>query len=137
MKKFTLTMVLVLSVIIVMPLSAQKLGYNGVGVGAGLIFPQDWDTGFDLAGYVNMGELSDNLVFVPGLAYWSAGTEVLGVDVSFSNIAINADVHYFFERKQVGPYAGGGLGFNILTAEVALPSVINPFTVEVLPKFWR
>lgn len=129
MKKLTMVVVFVLACAMVFPVSAQKLGYNGVGVGAGLIMPEDpWDTGFNIAGYVNMGEFTDNLVFVPGLAYWSSGVSIGDIDLSLSNFAVSADVHYFFERKQQGPYAGGGLGLNFVSAEFAVPGFFNPFT---------
>jgi opacity protein-like surface antigen len=129
MKKLTMIFVLVLACALVFPVSAQKLGFNGVGVGAGVIMPEDpWDTGFNIAGYANMGELTDNLVFVPGLAYWSAGADQFGNDITLSNFAVNADVHYFFERKQIGPYAGGGIGLNFVSFEFSLPTYTNPFT---------
>ena len=62
MKKLTMTVVLVLTCAMLFPVSAQKLGFNGVGVGAGVIMPEDpWDTGFNIAGYANMGVVVCNL----------------------------------------------------------------------------
>ncbi len=133
MKKLTMIVFLILACALVFPVSAQKLGFNGVGVGAGVIMPEDpWDTGFNIAGYANMGELTDNLVFVPGLAYWSASSTVFNTDVTFSNFAVNGDVHYFFERKQQGAYAGGGISINFTSAEVAAPSYVDPFTGQTI-----
>jgi len=123
MRKITL---ITICLLIAVPAFAD-LGFNGAAVGVGVVMPESpWDMGFNGAAYVNLGEVSDGLVFVPGLAYWSAGysESYYGVnsDATLSNIAINADVHYFFSGKEEGAYAGGGLSFNMVSVETTYPS---------------
>jgi len=131
MRKLTL---ITLCLLIAVPVFAE-LKFNGAAVGAGIIMPESpWDMGFNGAGYVNLGELSKGLVFVPGLSYWAATYEedfLLDAskksEATLSNIAINADVHYFFNGKEEGPYAGGGLSFNMTSVEVTSPAYTVTF----------
>ena len=114
MKKLTLVVVLVLSCILVLPVSAQKLEYNGFGVHGNLVFPENHNTGFGVGGSVNMGELSDNIYLVPFADFWTASWEAFD-DGSSTDIAIGADVHYFLDRKPQGVYFGGGLSLNFIS----------------------
>ena len=114
MKRFTMIVVLVLACVLIFPLSAQKLQYNGFGVHGNLVFPENHNTGFGVGASVDMGELSDNLYLVPFADFWTASWEVYD-DASTTDIAIGADVHYFLDRKPAGVYFGGGLDLNFLS----------------------
>lgn len=114
MKKLTMIFVVVLSLALVIPVSAQKLQYSGFGVHGNLVFPENHNTGFGLGASVNMGELSNNLYLHPFADFWTAGWELYD-EGSSTDIAIGADVHYFLDRKPQGAYFGGGLSFNFLS----------------------
>jgi len=120
MKKLTLTVVLVLTCVMIFPVSAQKLGFNGFGVHGNLVFPENHNTGFGVGASANMGEISNNIYLHPFADFWTASWEIYD-EASTTNIAIGADVHYFIDRKPQGAYFGGGLDINFLSWEA--PSI--------------
>lgn len=112
-------LLMVLSIVLLLTTYSfgQNLGLNAIAPKVGVIMPEDpWDTGFLVGAQADMGTVAENLGLFPFVAYWSSGYDLLGVDLTLSNIQIGADVHYAVPNVQ-GLYAGGGLSFNILSIE--------------------
>lgn len=111
MYKIRVLMLAAVILLLTIPVSASDIGFHRVAPKAGLIFPQDLDMGFMFGGAADLGELTDNLSLVPLVSYWTASRSESGIDISFSNIQIGADVHFNIENVE-GLYVGGGLSIN-------------------------
>ncbi len=99
---------------------AQGIGFKGIGGRAGLAKPENVDATYNIAVHANLGEIIENLVIFPSLDYWGSSQKVLGVDVDFSQIAINADVRYYIPTSgNLAFFAGGGLGIFFSSGETA------------------
>ena len=120
--------ILVTIVLMVLPASAQKLGYNGFSVHGNLVFPEDHNLGFGAGGSVNMGELSDGLYLLPNANFWTATWDKFD-DGRSTDIAIAGDVRYYLDRKPRGVYFGGGLSINFMSFSY---DFTNPFTNETV-----
>ena len=101
---------------------SQDLSLKSIKPMLGVTFPESpWGTGFVIGADVDMGELTENLHLVPGIAYWSSSyTEDLGFlgtyDLTLSDFRIGADVHYYFPQVK-GLYGGGGLSLNFFGSD--------------------
>ncbi len=110
------------------PAFGQKMGLKAIAPQLGIIFPEDpFSTGFNIGAVANLGEFYKNIGLYPALMYWSAGGDVSGVDVSFSNFQIAGDVHYYTEDLE-GFFAGLGLSLNFLSAKYEYNETIPGFT---------
>jgi len=128
MKNITVALTIILTFSLLTIGSAQNFALNSVGGRVGVVFPEDWDTGFYLGATANVGEITDNLEMYPSLSYWSAGFSEAGVDLSLSNIQIAGDIHYFLENVQ-GLYFGGGISINFFSFDFPSVEVIyDPVT---------
>lgn len=79
--------------------------------------------GFVISGHVNLGELMNQLEFIPEVQYMSTSKDVSGLTWKVSDFAINANVHYNIAMEgKIKPYVGAGLGYNALSSTVNLPS---------------
>ncbi len=114
--------IIVLSVMLFSSFGYSQLGFKTIRAKVGVIMPEDpWETGFDIGGAVDLGELTKNLHLVPNLAYWSSSyTLDLGsyfgtYDISINNFQMGADVNYFFMDNL---YGGGGLSLNFLGGDI-------------------
>lgn len=96
---------------------AQGIAYHGVAPQVALILPGEdgLETGFALGAKVNMGEIAPGFALYPLAFYHMPDTEFDGV--TFSDVQIGADVHYDLPNV-AGVYVGGGLTFNVITAEI-------------------
>ena len=105
------------------------LGFNGIGVQAGLVLPQEtgMSTGFAFGAKVNMGEVADNLGLFPIIQYHLPGDDVPSGsgDVSIGILVIGADVHYAINDQF---YAGGGINYNSITFEYKVN--LGPFGTQ-------
>lgn len=95
---------------------AADLGWRGAEVRGGVTFPADWDSGYTFAVSVDLGEITDGLRLYPGVSYAEAETSDsvnvfgvrFGVDQEITDLALGAEVRYFFAREPRGWYVGGG-----------------------------
>lgn len=103
---------------------SQDIGFYGIGGGVGFVNVSHGvgssSSGFGLNARANLGEITTNLRLVPEISYWSVSENFGMFGDSFkwtwSDIAINANVHYFFNLEgSFEPYVGGGLGLNIIS----------------------
>ena len=114
MTKHILLLIVVLSVLFTMSVSAQELGLKSIAPKIGIVSPEGgWSTGFLGAVAADMGQLTPGLNLFPFISYWSSGYDEYGLDLSLSNFQLGADVHYHITNVE-GLYVGGGLSLNFL-----------------------
>ena len=106
--------------------SESTFGFNGIGGQLGLVLPEDpVDATFELHGFANLGAPFSSvpeLVFMPGLTFWSGGTEIDEID--FTEFGILLDALYMFPRSSedgVYFFAGGGLGIFFTSFDIVIP----------------
>jgi hypothetical protein len=95
---------------------AADLGWHGLELRGGVTFPADWDNGYTVAAAADLGEITDGLRLFAGLSYAKADTSdsvnLLGirfmVDQEITDLALGAEVRYFFAGEPRGWYVGGG-----------------------------
>ena len=120
MKNVLVVMLVAIVFLISVPVSAANLELKRISGQAGVIFPKDFGTGFNLGASADMGELTENLTLVPLIGYWNSSKSENSVDFSMSNFQIGADVQYAL-KEQKGLYFGGGLSINFLSVSVDWP----------------
>lgn len=102
MKNVWLTIVAIL-LPITAPASAQEFGVRSYGLRGGIAANPDQ---FAFGAHVDAGRLNPRVRFQPSAELgWGNGV-LLG--------SANFDLHYLFSRRSFRPYAGGGLGLNLI-----------------------
>lgn len=135
---------LLASLTLTQPADAADLGWHGFELRGGVTFPSDWDSGYTFAAAADLGEITSGLRLYAGLGYAKADTSdsvnLFGtrftVDQEITDLALGAEVRYFFAGEPRGWYVGGGpylhrqeyeqvviLGNVATTAEVETDSV--------------
>ncbi|NWG75797.1 MAG: hypothetical protein HXY24_14550 [Rubrivivax sp.] len=103
---------------VILPTFAAQFIFSGAAVYGGAVFPENWDTGFNVGAGAYFGPLSEGIYLVPSLTYWeSSAVQEDDAEVGISDFSIAVDVHYFFMKQQQGAYIGGGLSYNMLSWE--------------------
>jgi hypothetical protein len=115
MRKISLAvmMILIISVMSVegRPKMKRRMGLRGIGARLSYVNPEDLDGTFGLGAHADFGDFLPSLAFYPSITYWRSSLDVPGFDVSFTEIALNSDVHYYIpSHGNISPYLGGGLG---------------------------
>ena len=115
MKKISLTvlMILIMSVMSVegRPKLKRRMGLRGIGGRLSYVNPEDLNGTFGLGAHADFGDFLPLLAYYPSITYWRSSLDLPGFDVSFTEIALNNDVHYYIPTHgNVSPYFGGGLG---------------------------
>lgn len=116
-------LVLILAMALAIPAFAQTdVGFKGIGGRLGYVDP-DGPDGTILFGVVaDLGEWVQQLHWDASITYWSSGEDLgAGWDASWSDLAIRSTVAYHFVEGPWEPYAGGGLGIHMLSAQVDSP----------------
>lgn len=99
-------------------MAESSFGFNGISGLLGIVLPEgDLDTTFGLEAHANLGApfaSAPQLVFLPGLSFWSGGFDQGDASLDYREIGILADVLYVFPVGEAeGGWllgAGGGLG---------------------------
>ena len=101
-------------------LAQSDLGLKKVGVAVGYVSPEDLDGTFTVGVFADHGTIVPNLGLESHLDFWSASDEVPGADLTVRDISLGARVKYYFpmSNSSLRPFAGGGLGFHMLHAEI-------------------
>jgi opacity protein-like surface antigen len=116
MKRIATLMTLFVLLVFAVGLSAAELGFNGIGGRLSYVSPENIDGTIGLGVHADLGTLANNIVLFPSIEYWSKGEG--GGD--FSQIAINADAHYYFPTSgEIDFFAGGGLSILRSSFEVS------------------
>jgi len=109
---------IIVSLLVIFPTFAGQFVFSGAAVYGGVVFPEDWDTGFNVGAGATFGPLTEGLYLFPSLTYWeSSAVQEDDAELGISNFSIGVDVHYFFMKQQQGAYVGGGLSYNMLNWE--------------------
>jgi hypothetical protein len=113
---------LVLCLLLLVPCSlrAADFGLNGVEVRAGIVSPEDFDTGYSVGVGLDLGDFADRFTLVAGADYWKASGSDAGVDLDATNLSAGADVRYYLSELRRGFYAGAGARLNHTSAEAAI-----------------
>jgi hypothetical protein len=94
-----------------------RIDLFGAGGHLGFVSPEgDLDAAASFGAHAVLGALAPDLILVPGISYWSSSQSVregtFRDDLSWSEFAINGDVHYYFPLEiAANLYVGGGLAF--------------------------
>ena len=107
---------------------SQGLGLKGIGGGVGFVSvsptgSSETFSGFLIAAHADLGEFTKDFSLVPDIEYFSTSKSVSGTSLTVSDFSINVNAHYNIAMEgMLKPYVGAGLGYNSLSATVALPS---------------
>jgi opacity protein-like surface antigen len=127
MKRFTAVILsLVLCAFVASAASAQaNMGLRSVGFGVGVVDPEDIDMTVSFGFYSDWGTIRPNLHLETYLGYWRQTEGIPGFGEFFvSDFTAAARAKYVFDviNPTVKPFAGGGLGFHIVSAGIDVPS---------------
>ena len=103
------------------------VGFQAVGGRLGLVNPEDVDVTFGIGGHADLGTIVSTLHLFPSIEFWhgSESIKFYGIKIaesSYSEIAINGDVRYYFPYSgtvRIEPFVGGGLSLCISTASIS------------------
>lgn len=107
-------------------LAASDVGFKSIGVDLGYVSPEDVDGTLGFGAFADLGPLSPTVRLSSHLGFWSKSEDLgSGSEVSVRDISLTGRVRYMFpvSSPKFQPYAGGGLGFHSLRAEVYSPAV--------------
>ena len=101
-----------------------NLGFNRVGVDAGLVDPEGPGSTLGLGAYADLGTLAPDVRLSSQLGYWSSTEEEFGNKATLSDITIGARTVYMFHMTspKFQPYAGGGLSLHVFHEKVTIPA---------------
>jgi outer membrane protein with beta-barrel domain len=103
------------------------LGFKGIGGRIGLVDPEDASSTLDLGLHIDAGQFARN-VHVGAIAeYWSVGQDVGPYDADLKDLSFGLDVTFDFplQDSRITPYAGGGVGLHLLSADTNVPNVAD------------
>jgi opacity protein-like surface antigen len=75
----------------------------------------------NLGAVADLGTWMKQLAWDASIEYWSSSQEIFSSKLTISNLAFRSGVKYMFMTDKFRPYAGGGLGLHMVSAEVASP----------------
>jgi len=100
------------------------LGMKNVGVALGFVSPENLDGTFSVGVFADHGTIAPNWGLESHLDYWGWSENAFGAETSIRDISLGARTKYHFPTSNPGirPFAGAGLGFHFLSAEVNMPA---------------
>jgi len=124
MKQVTIIAAVALFCAIAVPgTAATNLALRGVGAAVSMVDPDDVDmtVGFNLL--VDLGMVANNVGIESYGMFWQQSEDMFGGEVSVRDIAFGARAKYLvpLQSGKIHPFAGGGLGFHVVTASVNTP----------------
>lgn len=111
MHKCVKVMCVFMILLLIYPVSAQDMGIKSVHASAGVVFPENFGTGFNFGAGVDLGELAKKVHLLPQISYWKASKE----DHSMSNFVLALNMQYFVSEPLEGAYLGVGISYNFLS----------------------
>ncbi len=126
MKRLTVVLLsLAFCMLVASTASAQAdLGLRSIGVGLGIVDPEDIDMTISFGFYSDLGTIRPNLHLETYLGYWQQTEELLdGMEVCIRDFAAVMRAKYTFDlaNPTIKPFAGGGLGFHFVNAGIDIP----------------
>jgi hypothetical protein len=128
MKRVTvITLAFVVCVLAASTAAAQAdLGLRSIGFGLGAVDPEDVDMTVSFGFYGDWGTIRPNLHLETYLGYWQQTEEVMsGSELFVRDFAAVMRAKYVFTLASptVQPFAGGGLGFHVVSAGIDVPAM--------------
>jgi len=101
------------------PPAARAQEQGSLGLGAGLVDPEDVPSTFWITANYRFG-ITEHLLLEPEVGYWKKGEDVLGGDVSIEDLQFGLNAIYRLGGSGTGvrPWAGAGLGVHLLKGVV-------------------
>ena len=124
MKLRMLLLTLALCGLIARDANAQAhLHLDRVGGAIGYVSPEHIGGTLGLGVFADLGTIAPRIGLETRLDYWSSSDQLYGTKTSVSDVTIGARGKYFFPApgSQFRPFAGAGLGFHVVHAEVKIP----------------
>jgi len=103
-----------------------RFGFSSVGFGVGMVDPDDVDATVGFSFFGDVAQIRPNLNLEMFLGYWQQSEDVWeGGDVTLRDFTIMPRCKYMFDLQSpsVTPFAGGGLGFHIVSAGIDVPTM--------------
>jgi opacity protein-like surface antigen len=125
MKRIALALAIVTCTVASTEAMAQAhLGITRLGAAVGFVSPENLDGVFSLGVFADAGTLTPRIAVEPRLDFWSWSESNSGADTKVRDITLGARGKYFFpvENSKIRPFAGAGLGFHFLHAQVDIPA---------------
>lgn len=111
--------------------ASAAVGLQGLGFRVGVVDPDGVDATIGLGLVMDMGSITPNVALEGYSKLWWQSEGAFGTEWSVRDVAFGARTTYRFDVGNPGirPYAGGGLGIHVMTAEVSTAPVIVGGTV--------
>jgi len=92
--------------------------FYALELGLGLVKPQDDDAALGWIARVDLGEVTPNIYFLPGVEYWSNSSTAFGTKVSVHDLTLGGEVRYPFGGTDTRLYVGAGAAVHFLSSKV-------------------
>lgn len=97
---------------------SRSLGLYGIGLGAGLVNPEQGSSAIGFLGRLDVGDLGNAMSIHPGVEYWRKSNEVLGIQTTRRDLTTGIDLQYPLARGDVRPYIGAGTALHFIRSTV-------------------
>ncbi|MGE5175644.1 MAG: hypothetical protein ACM3JJ_04640 [Hyphomicrobiales bacterium] len=114
----TLAIFLVPSPVAAAERGTRSLGLYGIGLGAGLVDPEQGSSTLGVLGRLDIGDLGAAMSMHPTVEYWRKSNEVLGIKTTRRDVTAGLDLHYPLSRGEVRPYLGAGPALHFVRSTV-------------------
>ena len=118
----SLFFILAFSVIV----NAADIELKAIGGKVSIVLPEDpMDSTIGLGLLADIGTIIPQLRAEANLDYWGNSYDTLGVESSWTSIAIGGTARYYLSMdSKISPFAGGGMSFIISRAKTEFPENI-------------
>ena len=125
MKLRTLLLALALCGLVARDAGAQaNIRLDRIGGAIGYVSPEHVGGTFGLGVFADLGTIAPRIGLEARLDYWSSSDDIFGTHSSVRDVTVGARGKYFFPMAdpKFRPFAGAGLGFHVVHAEVTIPA---------------
>ena len=124
MKLRLLLLALALCGLVARDAAAQShLRLDRIGGAIGYVSPEHIGGTLGLGVFADLGTIAPRIGLETRLDYWSSSDQLYGTKTSVHDVTLGARGKYFFPApgSKFRPFAGAGLGFHVLHAEITIP----------------
>jgi len=130
MRRTSRMFLLILLIISVNNSIAQKIKFPAIGIGSGILFPQNqWDTGYYFELQSEVGEVMDYVFLIPYVSFWNAQKSETRfnttVDLNMSHINFGSEMIGYLNPEAKGFFTGIGIGYHIIFADKTAPQYFS------------
>jgi opacity protein-like surface antigen len=104
-------------------MAQSDIGFKAIGGAVGFVSPENMDGTFSIGALADLGTITPDIGLEAHLDYWSWSETAFGVEATARDITLGARGKYYFEvaNSKIRPFAGAGLAFHFIRAEVTTP----------------